>query len=278
MIFDTGMWATEGSGYQYDFDKFIVEFSPGQDTTYQFVPTDDAGAENTKSGADKSPNGQFDNKNDYLPQLGLTHNDKTETTKWDAGTNYDGYKFSGTNGIVSSYQATGESTEITILVEGTTLYQANGYYEFSDPTNYQTIEGAGQSSVALDPVGLGLLQDYSIATVDDAFIAVSSLAEEIEGIGAQLATLGANMTELEVAEERLNNQVFLSEAGISRLTSDVLVDESTRLAKEQIRLQSSQALLAQAFSLSENILNTLFVKLFLVTCGNHKWLLISSCV
>ena len=104
------------------------------------------------------------------------------------------------------------------------------------------------------------------------------MAEEIEGIGAQLATLGANMTELEVAEERLNNQVFLSEAGISRLTSDVLVDESTRLAKEQIRLQSSQALLAQAFSLSENILNTLFVKLFLVTCGNHKWLLISSCV
>ena len=89
--------------------------------------------------------------------------------------------------------------------------------------------------------------------------------KEIEGIGVQLATLGANMSELEVAEERLNNQVFLSEAGISRLTSDVLVDESTRLAKEQIRLQEVRKLfLAQAFSLSENILNTLFVKLFLV--------------
>ena len=85
----------------------------------------------------------------------------------------------------------------------------------------------------------------------------SFLAKEIDNISSQLATLGANMSELEVAEERLNNQVFLSEAGISRLTSDVLVDESTRLAKEQIRLQSSQALLAQAFSLSENILNTL---------------------
>ncbi len=258
MIFDTGMWATEGSGYQYDFDQFIVEFSPGQDTTYQFVPTDDAGSENTKSGAiTKSPNGQFDNKNDYLPQLGLTHDDGTETTKWNAGTNYDGYKFRGTNGIVRSFQATGESTEITILVEGTTLYQANGYYEFSDPTNYQTIEGSGQSSVALDPVGLGLLQDYSIATAGDAAKAVSSLAKEIEGIGVQMATLGANMSELEIAEERLSNQVYLSEAGITRLTSDILADESTQLAKEQIRLQSTQALLTQAFSLTENILNTL---------------------
>jgi flagellin-like hook-associated protein FlgL len=257
MIFDTGMWATEGSGYQYDFDQFIVEFSPGQDTTYQFVPTDDAGSENTKSGATKSSNGQFDNKNDYLPQLGLSHNDGTETTKWDAGTNYDGYKFSGSNGIVRSYQATGESTEITILVEGTTLYQANGYYEFSDPTNYQTIEGSGQSSVALNPVGLGLLQDYSIATADDAAKAVSSLTKEIEGIGVQMATLGANMSELEIAEERLSNHVYLSEAGINRLASDVLADESTQLAKEQIRLQSTQALLTQAFSLTENILNTL---------------------
>jgi flagellin-like hook-associated protein FlgL len=49
----------------------------------------------------------------------------------------------------------------------------------------------------------------------------------------------------------------LSEAGISRLTNDVLADESTELVKQQIRLQSSQALMAQAFSLSENILNTL---------------------
>ncbi len=257
MIFDTGMWATEGTGYQYDFDQFIVEFSPGQDTTYQFVPTDDAGNEKTNTGAIKSPNNIYDNKNDYLPQLGLNYSDGTETTKWDAGTNYDGYKFTGANGIVRSYKATGESTEITILVEGTSLYQANGYYEFSDPTNYQSIAGSEQSSISLTPVGLGLLQDYSISTATDAAEAVSSLAKEIEGIGVQMATLGSNMSKLEIAEERLNNQVFLSETGISRLTNDVLADESTQLAKQQILLQSSQALMAQAFTLRENILNTL---------------------
>ena len=42
--------------------------------------------------------------------------------------------------------------------------------------------------------------------------------------------------------------------GGARLTSDILVDESTQLSKQSIRLQSSQALMAQAFSLNENIL------------------------
>ena len=101
------------------------------------------------------------------------------------------------------------------------------------------------------------MQDVSIATASDAASAVNSLALEIEGIGAQMATLGANLSKVEISGERLNNQVYLSEAGISRLTSDVLVDESTQLAKQSIRLQSSQALMAQAFSLNENILNTL---------------------
>ena len=101
------------------------------------------------------------------------------------------------------------------------------------------------------------MQDVSIATASDVASAVNSLALEIEGIGAQMATLGANLSKVEISGERLNNQVYLSEAGISRLTSDVLVDESTQLAKQSIRLQSSQALMAQAFSLNENISNTL---------------------
>ena len=101
------------------------------------------------------------------------------------------------------------------------------------------------------------MQNVSISTAGEAASAVVSLAKEIEGIGAQMGTIGANMSKLEIAGERLSNQVYLSEMGISRLTSNILADESTQMAKEQIRLQSSQALMAQAFSLSENILNTL---------------------
>jgi flagellin-like hook-associated protein FlgL len=120
-----------------------------------------------------------------------------------------------------------------------------------------TLGNSSNDSVTLDPVGIGLMQNVSISTAGEAASAVVSLTKEIEGIGAQMATIGANMSKLEIAGERLSNQVYLSEMGISRLTSNILADESTQMAKEQIRLQSSQALMAQAFSLSENILNTL---------------------
>ncbi len=120
-----------------------------------------------------------------------------------------------------------------------------------------TLGDSSTDSVTLDPVGIGLMQNVSISTAGEAASAVVSLAKEIEGIGAQMGTIGANMSKLEIAGERLSNQVYLSEMGISRLTSNILADESTQMAKEQIRLQSSQALMAQAFSLSENILNTL---------------------
>lgn len=63
-----------------------------------------------------------------------------------------------------------------------------------------------------------------------------------------MATLGANLSKLEIAGERLNNQVYLSEEGISSLTCDVMATESTELAKQQIRMQSSQAFEAKAFS------------------------------
>jgi flagellin-like hook-associated protein FlgL len=64
------------------------------------------------------------------------------------------------------------------------------------------------------------------------------LNKEIENVSTQMATLGANMSKLKIAGERLSNQVYLSEAGFSRLTSDVLADESTQFAKQQILLQS----------------------------------------
>ena len=166
--------------------------------------------------------------------------------------------FSGVAGEIGTNPASADTTKLTLRVEADTIFQINAVYSpLEEATNNKKVEGY-HGNVSLEAVGIGItLVDSSLNSHESSREALGFLTKEIENISSQLATLGANMTELEVAEERLNNQVFLSEAGISRLTSDVLVDESTRLAKEQIRLQSSQALLAQAFSLSENILNTL---------------------
>ena len=38
LIFDTGLWKTKSNARNYDFDRFIVEFGPDQQTTFKFVP------------------------------------------------------------------------------------------------------------------------------------------------------------------------------------------------------------------------------------------------
>ena len=144
-------------------------------------------------------------------------------------------------------------------VEADTIFQINATYTpLDEPTNDKKIVGIDGNDINLNSVGIGItLVDSSIDSLEQAKETLNFLEKEIDNVSTQMATLGANMSELEIAGERLSNQVYLSEMGISRLTSNILADESTQMAKEQIRLQSSQALMAQAFSLSENILNTL---------------------
>jgi flagellin-like hook-associated protein FlgL len=268
IIFDSGdNWNTHGNAEKWDFDQFIIEYSPGQNTTFQFVPQSDGNRTSIDLDGDDNVKGlhnginddetlpsdsNYDNKSYYLANLGLT-DDNTSTGMQ----SYLGTKFTN-QGQVSTNPANNLSTNLTLRIESSSLFQITAKYSVpTTPSNYLDVGNASTGSVTLDPVGLGLMQNVSIATASDAASAVSSLAKEIEGIGVQMATLGANLSELEIAGERLNNQVYLSEVGISRLTSDVLATESTELAKQQIRLQSSQALMAQAFAISENVLNTL---------------------
>ena len=272
-IFDTvSKWATAGSAYTYDFDRFDINFAPGSSTTFTFTPqsrgnNQDVRGSNGTIGkidpvtlmsddpddiAPPRDDGIFDNKNKYLSNLGLTDDGTSSGMGTRAGT-----KFTN-QGQINTGQATGETTKLTLRVEANSIFQIRASYSVpTTPSNYLDVGNASTGSVTLDPVGLGLMQNVSIATASDAASAVSSLTKEIEGIGVQMATLGANLSELEIAGERLSNQVYLSEAGISRLTSDVMATESTELAKQQIRLQSSQALMAQAFAISENVINTL---------------------
>ena len=273
-IFDTvNKWATAGNAYQYDFDRFDIKFAPGKATTFTFTPqsrgdNQDVRGPNRTIGkidpvtllsddsddiAPPPDNGVYDNKNRYLANLGLSDDGSPSGMDTRIGQEYTN------QGQINTGQASGETTNLTLRVEADSIFQIRASYSTpAEPSNYVTLGDSSTDSITLNPVGIGLMQDVSIASVADAANAINSLANEIEGIGVQMATLGANMSQLEVAGERLSNRIYLSEAGISRLTSNILVDESTQLAKQKIIMQSSQALMTQAFSLSENLLKTLF--------------------
>ena len=280
ILFDTAggnstdyKWKTEGTAYDYDFDRFEIEYAPGKATTFKFIPltpgnaTNVAGGDNTVGTGDDPQNtwsgdARYDNKDSYISQLGLGSsgdNSTEESTPWLSGDDRTDHLFSGTVGEIGTNPASADFTKLTLRVEADTIFQINATYTpLDEPTNDKKIVGIDGNDINLNSVGIGItLVDSSINSLEQAKETLNFLEKEIENVSTQMATLGANMSELEIAGERLSNQVYLSEAGISRLTSDVLADESTEFAKQKILLESSQALMAQAFSLSENILNTL---------------------
>ena len=116
-------WRTAGNAYKFDFDKFIIDFAPGQDTTFQFVPMDTAGNEDTRWGNTPTPNGNLDNQSYYTSQLGTSDFSGSLTSA----------------GQVPTSQATTESSEISVVVESTTLFQISAKYERVGPTNFQTV-------------------------------------------------------------------------------------------------------------------------------------------
>ena len=253
--------------------RFEIEYAPGKATTFKFIPltpgnaTNVAGGDNTVGTGDDPQNtwsgdARYDNKDSYISQLGLGSsgdNSTEESTPWLSGDDRTDHLFSGTVGEIGTNPASADFTKLTLRVEADTIFQiCNAIRPWMNLPMIKNIVGIDGNDINLNSVGIGItLVDSSIDSLEQAKETLNSLEKEIENVSTQMATLGANMSELEIAGERLSNQVYLSEMGISRLTSNILADESTQMAKEQIRLQSSQALMAQAFSLSENILNTL---------------------
>ena len=283
-------WATGGNAYTQDFDRFEIEYAPGQATTFKFVPLTPgnniyvAGPDETVGTADdpkksdgagnwpKNKNGSpttetvwweddttYDNKDQYIKQLGLGSSDGDESQPWNLGDDRTNYLFSGDVGELKTFAANGQSTKLTLRVEANTIFQINATYTpLEEATNNKSIEGGSANEVVLDAVGIGItLIDSSIDTADNARSSLEFLQKEIESVAEQLGTIGANLSELEVATERLQNQVYLSEKGLSRVGQDALIEESTRFAKQNIKSQAATALLAQAFSISEKVLNVI---------------------
>ena len=88
-IFDTGLWSTKGNARNWDYDRFIVEFGPEQETTFQFVPLTPGDNQSKDSildapGGNLTDNNQFDNKETYLQQLLGTTTDENGKTPSDA--------------------------------------------------------------------------------------------------------------------------------------------------------------------------------------------------
>jgi flagellin-like hook-associated protein FlgL len=86
---------------------------------------------------------------------------------------------------------------------------------------------------------------------------VDKVAKEIEGLGTQMATIGANLSELQLATERMSQQVAAGQRGLSRMTDGKMAEESVQLAKARMRTESNLSLMTQARGLRKNLYGVL---------------------
>jgi len=304
---DTGnrkdmQWATSGTAYTFDFDRFEIEFAPGQATSFKFVPLtpgnsiyvagkdDNIGDPTAPRGSqdhnytldnpvegnqitwlnnkDNAVDGSevwwendvtYDNKDQYISQLGLGSSDGDETRPWNSGDDRTNHVFSGAVGELQTYQANGQSTKLTLRVEANTIFQINATYSpLEEVTNNITIEGGSTHDVTLESVGIGItLIDASIDSPENAREALGFLSKELESVSDQMATIGANLSELQLATERMGQQVAAGQSGLSRMTDGKMAEAAVQLAKEQMRSESNLSLMTQARGLRKNLYGVL---------------------
>jgi flagellin-like hook-associated protein FlgL len=263
-IFDTGIWKTNGSAWNWDYDRFIVEFGPEQTTTFQFVPL--SPGDSSKVDSQTAPgypdnltdNLVYDNKSNYLSQLGLSDDGTASGLE-----NVSGQKYTQ-KGQVFTTTINSDSSILRLQVYSKSITQVKGSFELPDLED-EIVARDGDLQVTLKKLGLGLLLEkdsvnldpISIDTYQNAEKAIVSMTSELEGLGEQLGVLASNVSRVQNAiqtNEGLEgaHESVLSEIGAENFTQDLL-----ELSKARINRAQDTALLTQAMSIHQDLVNVL---------------------
>ena len=268
VIFDTAggssgdnKWSTIGNAWQYDFDKFEIEYSPGKPTTFKFVPQSAGNSSQVKVPDEASPDNTYDNKGKYLPQLGLgSYDNKGKSTPWNDNDDQTNTNFSGEVGEVKTYPAIAGETKLTLRVEANSIFQVKAEYtNLNTPeSSYQVQVGDG-SSVDLEPVGVGLsLVNSSLDSAEESGEALKLLEDEMESITFQMGSVGASLSNLELASQHIKEKAIAAESLGQGIVSDARIADEIESAKAGILLEGSRSVLAKTITVAKNIVNLLF--------------------
>jgi len=143
----------------------------------------------------------------------------------------------------------------------------NGISLFGHRASLSAVIGAsGDQTMAIAPVNLreegrplsDLLWDNSVdGGQQDIDVsspgAISTLTDAIQQVAEERANLGAMQSRLEIVDAQLQVQSENLQAANSRIRDVDVAEESTRLAKYNILVQSGTSMLAQANSLPETV-------------------------
>ena len=82
---------------------------------------------------------------------------------------------------------------------------------------------------------------------------LNQLTSWIENLASERSNVGANVSRLEKEIQNLNGKIMTGEMAVSRIQDTDVAKESTQFASNQVRMQASIAILAQAKDLNVGI-------------------------
>lgn len=94
----------------------------------------------------------------------------------------------------------------------------------------------------------------SISSPDEANITLATIDEALKNVNKQRADLGAYQNRMEMAQKGINVAAENTQAAESRIRDADMASEMVEYTKQQVLLQASTAMLAQANSQSQNVL------------------------
>ncbi len=97
-----------------------------------------------------------------------------------------------------------------------------------------------------------------VATLKDAKSTLSSVLEEMTGIGIQIGRLGSNLTLIEEAFNLAGDRVAAGQVSLLRMSENDYTDSSMEVAMKKIRADGNIALLTQAKEMSNKIYDLLW--------------------
>lgn len=150
--------------------------------------------------------------------------------------------------------------------EGEPIGTFNGISLFGDRSDLQTLVGAtGDQFMTIPAMNLKdsgthfatLLEEGNVLLSVAGSETISQLTNTIQEIAENRSKIGSLQSRLEFVDTQLTTQSQNLESANSRIRDVDVAEESTRLAKYQILVQSGTSMLSQANSLPESVLRLL---------------------
>ena len=177
---------------------------------------------------------------------------KSEIDRIAKGTSYNGM------GLIDG-SADGASEKITLQVGADNNAQDQLSFNLADfrvddgSSAISTFAGGQLTDGASSPTNKNF-QDLDLDTAATSQWAISALDQAIEAVNDQRATVGALQNRLEFTSSNLMSSIQNNSASMSTIRDADFAAEAADLAKNQILVQSGTSMLAQANSLSQNVL------------------------